>query len=83
MIIEAAILDDQEHGLLVAVVRMAVDADRRRDRGAPGRPVLALPIDSGEAIVAPDDQRHGDGIVPVRALGDARRQVVHGDRQRG
>src|SRR3984957_6923673 len=73
MVVDAAVLHDQEQCLLVAAIVVRMYGDRRRDRGGPGRPVLALAIDDREAAIALDDQRHGHSVVPMRALHRAAR----------
>src|SRR5215475_319947 len=67
VIVEPAVLDDQEQRLLFAVVVVGMHGDRRRDRGGPWSPLLAPSVDQRETPLPPDDQRDGHRVVPVRA----------------
>src|ERR1700712_3261959 len=51
VVVDATVLHDQEQRLLIAAVVVRMHGDGRRDRGRPGRPVLALAINHREAAI--------------------------------
>src|SRR5262245_7468580 len=83
VVVEPAVLHDQEQRELVALVVVRVHGGRRCDHDGVLDPVHALAIDHRVAAGTVDDQRHRDGVVTMRELRLARYERVHGQRQRG